>query len=116
MGRKAEVYYYTSPKGGNPFKDFLDSLSQKQQAKILRIFQIIEEYGLNLTLPYIRKLSGTPLWEIRVLGKDNFRVIYVVPKKGIVLVLHGFVKKTRKTPRKEIKTALLRWKEWQNRS
>ena len=107
---------YISPRNNNPFKDFLNSLSEKQQAKILRIFQVIEEYGLRLILPRIKKLTGTPLWEIRVLGKDSIRVIYIVPKKEIVLILHGFIKKTRKTPKKEVKTALQRWQEWQTRS
>lgn len=110
-----KIGYYLSPRGENLIRKFLDSLDEKQQVKILRIFQYIEEYGLHSVIPHLRKLIGTPLWEIKVRGKDNIRIIYVVPLKGFVLVLHGFIKKTQKTPKKEIETAFDRYKEWQQR-
>lgn len=103
------VIYYTTVQGENPISKFLDSLSGKQQAKILRIFRSIKDYGLQSVLPHVKKLTGTPLWEIRILGKDNLRIIYVIPYLKTVLVLHGFIKKTQKTPKKEIKTALNRY-------
>lgn len=105
---KWEVIYYTSPSGGNPVSDFLDSLDKQTQSKLLRIVANIEEYGLLSVIPHIKKLSGTPLWEIRVLGKSNARVIYVVPTKTKVVLLHGFIKKSNKTPSKEINIALVR--------
>lgn len=109
------IYYYTSPAGSNPIKQFLDSLTPQQQVKILRIFQYIKEYGLLSHLPQIKKITGTPLWEIRILGKHNLRILYVVPNKNLVLMLHGFIKKTNKTPHKELKTALNRYQEWLDR-
>lgn len=112
MDTKRTVYYYLSSSGKNPVKNFLDSLQKIQQAKVLRIFQYIEEYGLHSILPRVKKLTGTPLWEIRILGKDNIRVIYVVPTKNAVLVLHGFIKKKQKTPSKELNLALSRYYDW----
>lgn len=110
------IYYYTSPTGINPFKQFLDSLSFKQQAKILRVFQYIQEYGLMIHLSQIKKLTATPLWEIRILGKHNLRILYTTPnKENLVLILHGFIKKTTKTPKKELKIALNRYQEWLDR-
>lgn len=109
------VIYYITAQGENPVSDLLDSLSQKQQAKILRIMQYITKYGMSSILPHTKKLTGTPLWEIRILGKDNLRVLYVIPSKNIVLVLHGFVKKKQKTPLKEIDIALNRLAVWQSR-
>ena len=100
----------------NPVKEFLDSLLARQQAKILRIFQNAEEYGLEAILPHVKKLAGTPLWEIRVLGRDSIRVIYAILDKNTLLVLHGFIKKSPKTPKKEIKTALDRYYDWRDRS
>jgi phage-related protein len=64
---------------------------------------------LQSVLPHIKKLRGTPLWEIRILGQDNLRVIYVVPYLDTVLVLHGFIKKTQKTPKKDLEVALSRY-------
>ena len=113
--QKTQVIYYTTIQGENPVSDFLDSLLQKQQVKILRILQYMGKYGISSVLPHTRKLTGTPLWEIRILGKDNLRVLYVIPVKNIVLVLHGFVKKKQKTPRKEIDIAVSRLKDWQSR-
>ena len=111
-----QVGYYLSPRGENLIKKFLDSLGKQQQVKVLRIFQYLEEYGLQTIIPHLRKLKGTPLWEIRIRGKDNIRLIYVVPFKKFVLVLHGFLKKTRETPRKEIEIALGRYQEWRKRA
>lgn len=112
MIKKYQVYYYISNSGDNPIKDFIDSLSEKQQVKILRIFQYIEDYGLPAVLPHIKKLQGIPLWEIRILGKDNIRVIYAVPLQNYVLLLHGFLKKSQKSPRKELTIALKRYDAW----
>ena len=108
-----KVIYFTSLAGVNPVSDFIDSLSQKQQVKILRIFMYIREYGLQSIIPHIKKVSGTPLWEIRILGKDNIRVLYVVHTQQEVLVLHGFIKKKQKTPQKELDIALKRYEAWQ---
>lgn len=107
---KWEVVYYISSSGGNPVGDFLDSLDKQTQSKLLRIVTNIQEYGLLSVIPHIKKLSGTSLWEIRVLGKSNARVIYVVPTHAKILLLHGFMKKTNKTPIKEISVALARFK------
>ena len=112
---KPVIYYYTSPLGSNPIKKFIDSLTSQQQVKILRIFQYIKESGLSNHLPQIKKLTGTPLWEIRILGKKNLRILYVIPKQNLLLILHGFIKKTNKTPPKELKTALNRYQEWLDR-
>lgn len=112
MSRHWQIYYYVSKSGENPVRQFLDSLSVKQQTKILRIFQYIKEYGLSSILPHTKKLTGTPLWEIRFLGKDNIRIVYVIPLEYEVVILHGFIKKTQKTSKNELIIALKRYKEW----
>lgn len=106
------IYYYTTFSGENPVKTFIESLLEKQQRKIARILSNIEEYGLIIAIPHVKKLSGTPLWEIRILGQDNIRVFYVTVLSDSILLLHGFIKKSQATPRKEIETALNRLSEW----
>lgn len=106
------VYYYIAPSGDNPVSDFFDSLNERQQTKILRIIQYVKEYGLSSILPHTKKLAGTPLWEIRILGRDNIRVLYAIPINKIVLILHGFLKKSQRTPEKELQTALIRYEHW----
>ncbi|MBI2020734.1 type II toxin-antitoxin system RelE/ParE family toxin [Candidatus Daviesbacteria bacterium] len=105
-----KVVYYLSPSGDNPVKDFLDK-HPKAKLKALRIFSHIKEFGLTSAIPHIKKLTGTPLWEIRILGGDSIRILYVTRSGKQVLLLHVFEKKTDKTPPKEIKIALSRISE-----
>lgn len=110
---KTNVLYYATPNGTNVIRGFILSLEKRQQAKIRRIFQAVSEYGLSSILPHIKKLTGTPLWEIRILGGDNIRVIYVVPFQNTVLVLHAFIKKSQKTSPRELQIAQNRLNDWQ---
>ena len=112
MNKPCKIYYYITASGENPFDSFLDSLSEKQQRKILRILTAIGVYGLASAIPHIKKLTGTSLWEIRILGQDNIRVLYATLVGDSIIVLHGFSKKSPKTPVKEIKTARDRLKDW----
>lgn len=111
-----EIYYYTTARGGNPVLDFILSLDKPQQAKVRRLLLTIEKYGLDTVIPHIKKLTGTPLWELRIIGKDNLRVLYVIPGKNCILALHGFVKKTQKTPEKELSIAIGRFGDWKSRT
>jgi len=107
-----KVIYFTSASGENPVSKFIDSCAKKQQIKILRILKHLEEYGVQMVIPHLKKLSGTPFYEIRVLGKDNIRIIYVVEMEKMIILLHGFFKKTRKTAKKEIEICYQRYKEF----
>lgn len=109
------IYYYESPSGKNLVSEFINSLQYKQRAKIRRVLFLIQEYGIHPAIPHIKKLSGVPLWEIRIPGKDSIRMLYVIIQKNTVLVLHGFIKKAQKTTSKEITIALNRYQEWISR-
>lgn len=115
MTNNWSVIYYVSPTGENFVFDFLLSCDHKHRAKLVRILTNIEEYGLQSVVPHLRKIEGYPLWEICVLGKDNSRIIYVVPLRNTILLLHGFAKKCQKTPTRELEVSLKRYKEWSNR-
>ncbi|WP_221931640.1 type II toxin-antitoxin system RelE/ParE family toxin [Palleronia caenipelagi] len=90
----------------------LEALPADQRAKFVRIAQLIESHGLqNIREPYVKSLESG-LWEIRMKGRDGIsRAIYVTAKPQRVVVLRVFVKKTQKTPRREIDLALKRAKE-----
>lgn len=102
------VKYYSDSKH-QYISDFLDSLGYKQQSKIIRVINTIEEYGLSSANPHLRKIIYTPLWEIRILGEDNIRIIYAIISNNSIILLHAFIKKDRKTPVKEINIALKRY-------
>ena len=103
-----KVIYYITKKRENPVEDFLNSLSERQQRKLLRVINHIMLYGLESVISHLKKLSGTPLWEIRV--------IYASMQNADVLLLHGFVKKVQKTPNREVEVALKRLRDWENSS
>jgi phage-related protein len=61
--------------------------------------------------PYVKHLDG-PLWEMRMKGRNGIaRAVNVTASGERVVVVHVFVKKTQKTPRREIETALRRARE-----
>ncbi len=107
MDQKWRIIYFVSSSGDKPVKEFLD-LHISIKAKAFRIFKHIQEYGLTTAIPHLKKLTGTPLWEIRILGQDSARILYVTLSGEKILLLHAFIKKSNKTPGREIKTALLR--------
>lgn len=104
------VIYYISQSGDNPVKEFLNA-RPSAKLKAFRILSHIEEFGLTSAIPHIKKLTGTPFWEIRMLGQDSVRILYVTRTEKRILLLHAFEKKTDKTPPKEIKIALKRLSE-----
>jgi len=104
MGWK--VVYFESLRGERFVKKFIDKQNSVVKAKYAGMIDFLEEYGPFLSGKYTRKLRKD-LYELRMTGKEQVRVLYTVQKRNIIL-LHAFKKKTRRTPLKEIKTALSR--------
>ena len=90
----------------------LEALPADMRARFVRISNLIAEVGLeHVGAPHIKHLTG-PLWEMRMKGKDGIsRALYVTAQVMRVVVVRVVVKKTRKTPRREIELALRRAKE-----
>ena len=90
----------------------LEALPTDMQAKFQRLVTLIENHGLQqLREPYAKHLEGK-LWELRMSGRDGIsRAIYMTAQVQRVVILRVFVKKTEKTPRREIALALQRAKE-----
>ena len=96
-------------------RDELDALPPDMQARFRKIVELIQGYGLErVHEPHVKHLEG-PLWEMRIKGKDGIsRAIYVTAKGRRVVVVRVFVKKTQKTPQREIEIALQRAQEVQD--
>ena len=93
-------------------KAAINALPLDIRASFQRIVELIQTHGLNrVREPYLKHLEG-PLWEMRLKGESGIaRAIYVTAIGMRIVVVHVFVKKTQKTPRKEIKYALKRAEE-----
>lgn len=87
----------------------LDTLPADQIARFLRIGDLIQALGLErVGEPHVKHVEGA-LWEMRLKGRDGIsRALYVVAKPKRVVVVRIFVKKSQKTPRREIELALKR--------
>lgn len=80
-------------------------------ANFLHIAGMIEEFGPNLGKPYVGSMKAG-LFEIRSRGKEGIgRSLYCTVKGKEIVVLHSFIKKTQKTPKKELSLARKRMKE-----
>jgi len=111
-----KVNFYKSSSGKSPIVDFLDSLSGKQVQKITWVLEIIEESRI-VPKQYFRKLANTDdIWEVRVISSSNiFRLLGFFDEENLVILTNGFVKKTQKTPAREIKLAEKRKKDYLKR-
>ncbi len=80
-------------------------------ARYLHLSDLMAEFGSNLGMPHTKAIEGG-LFELRVKGKEGIaRVFYCVKVGKRIVMLHVFVKKTQKTPKKELKLAIQRMKE-----
>jgi phage-related protein len=90
----------------------IDALPADVRARLVRIANLITAVGLeHVHEPHIKHLEGR-LWELRLKGKDGIaRALYVTAWQQRVVIVRAFVKKTKRTPRREIELALERARE-----
>lgn len=82
---------------------FVRSIKKPTIAKVLRTINLLEEYGQELGMPHVKSLKAG-LFELRIRGKQEIRLFFVFRNKRVI-ILHGFVKKSQKTPNSEIEIA-----------
>lgn len=97
-----QAYFYKDPDTQEaPAQKYLAGLSQKLRARFAGLIAKFKEEG-RLPFPYTSHIQGS-LWEIRIReSKDRHRVLYAIVEQKRILLLHGFVKRTAKTPKSEI--------------
>lgn len=102
-----KVEFLVLPNGRSPIEDFLNDLDNKTLAKVFRLIDLLEQEG-TLPFPHARKMQGhSNLWELRILSsRGAVRVFYVYYEKGRIVFVSGFMKKSQKTPQREIERAL----------
>ncbi len=87
-------------------ENFIFKLQKPTKSKVSRYMDLLKDYGFNLRMPYSKKITNN-LYELRIHGQQEVRIFYTI-KFNTAYLLHGFIKKTNKTPMREIKTALTR--------
>jgi phage-related protein len=99
------VEFYRDSKGKEPVAEFLNSLPINTRAKIVRLIDLLSKKGVLLKEPYTKKVKGK-IREIRVKDKEGaIRVLYFSFTGKKLILLHGIIKKTNKTPKGDIEIA-----------
>lgn len=107
---KLDAVFFNTGSGVEPVRDWLKGLIADQRKAIGEDIRTAQ-YGWPLGMPLIRKLESG-LWEVRTNLRDGIaRTLFTVDGNQIIL-LHGFIKKSQKTPLNELQTARRRLKKY----
>lgn len=110
-----EAIFYDLPNGTEPALDFIKSLDVKMRAKLEKSIALLQQVGPELRLPYSEHLDDG-IFEIRAKQGTNItRVLYFFFVGKKIILTNGFVKKTQKTPKKELDLAKKYCAEYKSR-
>ncbi|PRC94830.1 type II toxin-antitoxin system RelE/ParE family toxin [Solimicrobium silvestre] len=102
------VHFYKSDAGTEPVREWLRTLPHAERKIIGEDIKTVQ-IGWPLGMPLVRKM-GAALWEVRItLPGKIARLLFTVVDKRMVL-LHGFIKKSKTTPKDDLQTAMNRLK------
>jgi phage-related protein len=113
-----EIEFYKTESGREPVSDFIQSLkSVADQAQILRVLDLLLEHGLHLGNPYVRDVTGMrKLKELRIRSQSGiYRIFYFAFTGQKFVLLHAIAKKSQKTPKKDLRLAFQRMKDFLSR-
>ena len=97
------VRFFCTDAGNEPVREWLTDL-QREHRRMIGIDIKTVQLGWPIGMPVVRKLD-TGLWEVRIdLGDTIARVLFTVVGSDMIL-LHGFIKKSQKTPASDMATA-----------
>ena len=115
-----EVKFYRDKNGQSEIIEYLDALKEKSKAskhervnrdKILAYIGALEKYGTRIGQPIVKHIDGS-IWELRPLAN---RIFFFYWKDNKFVLLHHFIKKTKKTPSQEIEQARLKMRNYLER-
>ena len=115
-----ELEFYEDERGYSDVHEFIDELEAKaatnkdariNRNKMVAYLDTLEEMGTRVGMPVTRHLDGD-IWELRPLSN---RILYAYYKDNKFLLLHHFVKKTQKVPKREIEQAVRELEDWKRR-
>jgi phage-related protein len=108
--KKIPAFFYQTAAGSEPVRDWLVTLDDDDR-RVIGIDIATVEYGWPVGMPTCRSL-GNGLWEVRssLPSRREARVIFAMSEDQMLL-LHGFIKKSQRTPKADLDLALKRLKE-----
>lgn len=110
---KIEVRFFMTEGGDEPVREWLKNLPKEDRATIGEDIRTVQ-FGWPLGMPLVRKLEPD-LWEVRVDVTDGIGRVFFTMSDNMMLLLHGFKKKSQKTPQGELELARQRLKKARGR-
>ena len=103
--KRVPAIFFRTEAGGEPVREWLKSLSREDRKQIGTDIMTVE-FGWPIGMPVCRPLKSG-LYEIRtdLTGHRIARVLFYIDKQGRMVLLHGFIKKTQKTPVQDLQLA-----------
>lgn len=104
--KKIEAIFFRTATGGEPVREWLKSLSPIEDRKQIGIDIKAVEFGWPIGMPVCRPL-GDGIYEVRSdLGQNRIgRVLFYIDARSRMVLLHGFIKRTQKTPADDLDLA-----------
>ena len=116
-----EVVFYRDKNGKSEIVEYLDELQNRgltsknervNRDKILTYIGALEKFGTRIGQPIVKHIEGQ-LWELRLIAN---RIFFFYWKDKKYVLLHHFIKKTNKTPLREIEAARIKMKDFMERN
>ena len=111
------VEFYEEKNGESEIRDYLIKLSKEAKTdknarinkeKIFAYIKALERYGTRIGKPIVKHIEGN-LWELRPLSN---RIFFFYWKDDKFVLVHHYIKKSQKAPKKEIEKALRNIRDW----
>ncbi len=105
-GKRAPAIFFRTEAGGEPVREWLKSLPYSEDRKRIGVDIATIEFGWPIGMPVCRAV-GSGIYEVRTDLEHNriARVLFYIDRRGRMVLLHGFIKKTRKTPDEDLQLA-----------
>ncbi|MBP9818224.1 type II toxin-antitoxin system RelE/ParE family toxin [Candidatus Shapirobacteria bacterium] len=109
-----KIYFYKSNSGREIIINEIENLDKQSISRVRQAIRLFEEYGLSLiNTKWIKKINQQPaIYELRITGSKQIRLLFSEISSSEFIFLSIFVKKTQKTPQREIETAVHRLLEF----
>jgi len=106
QGKRVPAVFFRTEAGGEPVREWLKSLPHDDDRKRIGADIKTVEFGWPLGMPVCRPM-GNGIYEIRtqLTGNRTARILFYIDKQSRMILLHGFIKKTRKTPDEDLELA-----------
>jgi phage-related protein len=110
------IEFYKSANGASPVEEFLETLDDNQAKKVLWVLRLVRELNPIPSNYFTKMVNTDDIWEVRVqYGGNIFRLLGFFDGAKLIILAHGFQKKTQKTPKQHIELTESRKRDYLSR-